>query len=49
MKFVNPRSFSVASKDYAVQKLLLYYDTPNQWPKAYDQTRVIIIRNILYL
>lgn len=27
-------------KDYAVQKLLLYYDTPNQWPLAYDQKRV---------
>ncbi|KAK4036312.1 hypothetical protein OUZ56_028373 [Daphnia magna] len=25
--------------DYAVQKLLLYYDTPNQWPLAYDQTK----------
>ncbi|EFX77644.1 hypothetical protein DAPPUDRAFT_54015 [Daphnia pulex] len=35
--------------DYAVQKLLLYYDTPKQWPLAYDQTRSCEERESLLL
>ena len=34
--------FYLYQKDYAVQKLLLYYDTPYQWPAAYSPSKVDI-------
>lgn len=36
IKFISSSSF----QDYAIQKLLLYYDTPYQWPVAYEPSKV---------
>lgn len=35
--------------EYAVQKLLLYYDTPNQWPAAYNPSRTCEDRESLLM
>lgn len=38
--FFNIQEKKIFTQDYAIQKLLLYYDTPNQWPVAYERSKV---------
>ena len=40
LKNENKNFKNVFTQDYAIQKLLLYYDTPNQWPVAYERSKV---------